>query len=87
MSFTELTEKASQSLVGWLVASIAAGVLWTIRRVFTNQKQIEMLQREIKSRDDLRQRDREDVKEVKADVKELHNDIKGLLARGGSHGR
>ena len=79
MSLSEMAEKASQSLVGWLVVTIAGGVLWTIRRVFTNQKQIELLQKEIQSRDELRTRDREDMQEVKADVKELRGDIRKLF--------
>jgi hypothetical protein len=83
MSLSEMAEKASQSLVGWLVVSIAGGVLWTIRRVFTNQKQIELLQKEIQSRDELRTRDREDLKEVKSDVKELRGEIRNIFQNHG----
>ena len=80
-----MVDKASQSLAGWVVITVAGGFLWVIRRVFTNQKQIELLQTELNNREALRQRDREDLQEVKGDVKELRSDIKGLLQnhRGG----
>jgi hypothetical protein len=80
-----MVDKASQSLAGWIVVTIGGGFLWVIRRVFTNQKQIELLQKELNTREEMRQRDREDLQEVKGDVKELRADIKGLLQnhRGG----
>lgn len=47
-----------------IVASVAGGVAWLIRRVLTNEKQIAILQAEL-------QRGREDMREVKGDVKKL----------------
>jgi len=79
MSFSEAVDKAGQSLIGWAVITIAGGLFWLIRRVFTNQKQIELMQQEAKARDQLRQRDREDLHEVKADVKEMSRDMKRLF--------
>lgn len=64
MSIAETLEKVTHSAASWFVVSLMGGVLWLIRRVFTNQQQIEMLQQSIA-------RDREDFKEVKADVKKL----------------
>lgn len=53
------------------VTSTGAGVMWLIRRVITNQKQIEMLQSEIRHRDELRQADRELLLDARADIKRL----------------
>lgn len=85
MSFSDMIEKASQNLLGWVFISVAGGFVWVVRRVFTNQKQIEMLQKEIESRDALRKRDREDLHEVKTDVKELGRDIKRLFQTHGGN--
>lgn len=71
MSVKDYLAGATENVVAWAVTATAGGVVWLIRRVFTNQKQIELLQQELKSRDDMRQRDRDDLKEVKSDVKEL----------------
>lgn len=81
MTFERISEIASD-LTGWVVTSIAAGGVWIIRRVLTNQKQIEMLQAEIKHRDQIRVQDREDLQDIKTDVKELRNDIKSLFQKG-----
>ena len=71
MSAKDVLASATDNVVAWAVAATGGGVVWLIRRVFTNQKQIELLQQELKSREDMRQRDRDDLKEVKADVKEM----------------
>lgn len=41
-------------LVYYLVVSAISGTIYLIRRVFTNQKQIELLRREIESREEKR---------------------------------
>lgn len=64
MSASEVIEKVAQSATSWLVVSLFGGIAWLVRLVFTNQKQIELLQQSI-------ERDRADVKELKADMKEL----------------
>lgn len=75
-------EQAASNLTGWVVTSTAAGLVWLIRRVFTNQKQIEMLQSEIRHRDDLRKQDRAMLQETRDDVKELRKEIRDLFHRG-----
>lgn len=64
MKINEFLPNVSQSAASWLVVTLLGGILWLIRRVFTNQKQIELLQHSI-------ERDREDLIEVRQDVKEL----------------
>jgi hypothetical protein len=79
----EIFDDATSSAVSWAVVAIGGGFVWLIRRVFTNQKQIELLQRDLKLREETRQRDREDLQEVKADVKELGRDIRRIFETHG----
>lgn len=60
-----------------LLGAIASGVWWLIRRVFTNQQQIELLTKEIAHRDQLRAEDREDMREVKAGVTRIEDVLLG----------
>lgn len=69
------------SLLVAAVTSIGGGVLWLVRRVLTNQKQIEMLQAEIRHRDEMRKADRDAVKEIKDDVKAMRAEISDLFRR------
>lgn len=47
-----------------LTAALVPGIGWLIRRVLTNEKQIALLERDL-------QRGREDIKEMKNDIKQL----------------
>lgn len=62
-------------LVGAVISSIFAGITWAIRRTLTNEKQIALLQNEIRERDVRRQEDREIMQEIKSDLKEVKRDI------------
>jgi hypothetical protein len=66
------------SIVSTIVATVVGAVAWLIRRVLTNQRQIELLEREIKHRDELRQADRAALSEVRDDVKEIRKAIMGV---------
>ena len=68
-------------IVGGLISSIFAGITWLVRRVLTNEKQIALLQQEIKDRDIRRQEDREIMQEIKSDMKEVKRDIIELYKR------
>ncbi len=68
-------------LITGAITGCAAGFAWLVRRVLTNQRQIELLQSEISHRDRLRHEDREAVKEVRDDVKALRKDIADMIAR------
>ncbi|WP_412550525.1 hypothetical protein [Shimia sp. MIT910701] len=85
MNLAEIAEKASQNAVGWAVVSFLGGIVWVVRRIFTNQKQIELLQTELGAREEMRQRDRADLQEVKGDVKELRSDIRSLFQNNGEN--
>lgn len=62
-------------IIGGAIAAIFSGISWLIRRVLTNEKQIALLQAEIKSRDKRREEDREIMAEIKEDLKEIRRDI------------
>ena len=68
-------------IIGSAVAAIFSGITWLIRRVLTNEKQIALLQSEIRSRDERRQEDREIMNEIKSDLKEVKRDIIELYKR------
>lgn len=68
-------------IIGSAVAAIFSGITWLIRRVLTNEKQIALLQSEIRSRDERRKEDREIMNEIKSDLKEMKRDIIDLYKR------
>lgn len=65
----------------WLVISVAAavsgGVMWLVRRVLTNQKQIALLEAEMATRAKLREEDRERM----AKIEKQNTQILGVLLR------
>lgn len=77
MSLNEKLEQVGTSVATYIVVSIAGATAWVIRRVLTNQKQIEMLQREIHHRDQQRTEDRALLGETRDDVKEIRRMIMG----------
>lgn len=68
-------------LIGSAISAIFAGITWAIRRILTNEKQIALLQSEIRERDVRRQEDREIMQEIKSDLKEVKRDIIELYKR------
>lgn len=68
-------------IIGGVVSSVFAGITWLVRRVLTNEKQIALLQHEIRDRDIRRQEDREIMQEIKTDLKEVKRDIIELYKR------
>lgn len=65
----------------WVVTSLAAaisgGVMWLVRRVLTNQKQIALLEAEMATRAKLREEDRERM----AKIEKQNTQILGVLLR------
>jgi hypothetical protein len=68
-------------VVGGFVAAVFSGISWLIRRVLTNEKQIALMQAEIRDRDIRRQEDREIMNEIKSDLKEVKRDVIDLYKR------
>jgi len=67
MSFFDRLEQASSGLIVAALAGIVSGIGWLVRRVFTNQKQIELTQMEIRHRDKERSADRAVIEEIRTD--------------------
>lgn len=81
--WAETVEKAVQSLATYVVVTMAAGFVWLVRRIFTNQKQLEIMRTEFQAREEMRQRDREDMLELKGDVKALRKDVMSMFQNHG----
>jgi hypothetical protein len=69
--------KYVEEFLTYIVVAAAGGVVWLFRTVFTNQKQIAMLQEDIKSRDKRRDDDREILLELKSELKNETKEIRG----------
>lgn len=54
-----------------VVGAVAAGVAWLVRRVLTNEAEIALLKQHLKSRDELRDEDREALGDVRDSVKRI----------------
>lgn len=54
-----------------VASALAAGAWWLIRQVFTNQQMIEILQRDLAHRDQLRAEDRERMANVEAGIERI----------------
>lgn len=65
-------------IVGSAIAAVFSGITWLVRRVLTNEKQIALLQKEIEDRDNRRSEDREIMRDIQADLKEVKRDILDL---------
>jgi hypothetical protein len=65
-------------IMGGAVAAVFSSGTWLVRRVLTNEKQIALLQTEIRSRDKRREEDRDIMKDIQTDLKEVKRDILDL---------
>lgn len=63
--------EAIDSAMTWLVVTVLGGAVWLIRRVFTNQKQIEMLQADLRHREKQRDEDRERIEKIERGVERI----------------
>lgn len=62
-------------IVAAVVTTLAGAITWLVRTVLTNQAQLAMLQKEIENRDKRREEDREILKELQTDVRQVKRDI------------
>lgn len=68
-------------IIGGTIAAVFSGISWLVRRVLTNEKQIALLQTEIISRDERRNEDREIMRDIQSDMKEVKRDILDLYKK------
>ena len=59
----------------YVAAGLVGGITWLIRTVFTNQKKLIKLETEIDEREKAAQRGREDVRELKTDIKDMNTHL------------
>lgn len=81
MSLIERIEQASTGLAVTGITGVASGCVWLVRRIFTNQNQIEMLQRSLEDRDRQRDEDREALADVRIDVREIRDEMRAIRFR------
>jgi uncharacterized membrane protein (DUF106 family) len=79
MSLSERIEQATSHFTAWAIAAVGGFIVWLVRRVFTNQQEIELLKQNLQQRDRLREEDREALLEVKEDVKEMRKDQQQIM--------
>jgi hypothetical protein len=65
-------------IVSGIVATVFSAMTWLVRTVLTNQKQLQLLQAEIHTREERREEDRQAMKEIRDDIKEIKRDILDL---------
>ena len=68
-------------IIGSTIAAIFSAGTWLVRRVLTNERQIALLQTEIVSRDERRNEDREIMRDIQTDLKEVRRDILDIYKR------
>jgi hypothetical protein len=68
-------EQWLDKLIAGAVAAVFGAIGWLVRTVLTNNRKIEMLQLEIKNRDQRRDEDRKTVEEIKQEMKDLRKEL------------
>lgn len=71
----ERVEQATANLAVYIITAMGAGLLWLIRTVLTNQKQIALLETEIRHRSQQRDEDREALADVRDSVKRIETKL------------
>lgn len=71
----ESIEKVGTNVTTAIVVSVGGGIMWVIRTLLTNRRQIEMLQREMEHRDRNRAEDRETLGVVRDAVVRLESHV------------
>lgn len=64
---------AGYNIAHWIVAALATAIGVLVRKVFTAEKKIELLEQHLVARDKQREEDREALVELRDDVKEIRS--------------
>ena len=75
------SENLITSLFVSCIVSVGSAVIWLVRRVFTNQKQLELLQQEMAHREKSREEDRQLIRDTRNDVTEIGRRIDDWISR------
>jgi hypothetical protein len=68
-------------VIASIITAVVSGIAWAVRKILTNEKQIQMMHNEIRQRDIRRQEDREIMNEIKTDLKEVKRDVVELYKK------
>lgn len=75
MGFWDAFRDRFEDLIFWaitsLAAAIAAGVLWFVRIVFTNQAEIRLMTQHLQNRDEQRKEDRERLSKIETSIQNV----------------
>ena len=79
MSLSERVEQITSHFWAYAIAAVGGFIVWLVRRIFTNQQEIELLKQNLAQRDVMRNEDREALHEVKQDIQEVRQDVKQIV--------
>lgn len=79
MSLGESLEKVGANITTAVVLGFGTAIAWVVRNILTNGRRLELLEREMKHREQLRELDRKALQDVHDGVKRLE----GRIINGG----
>lgn len=59
----------------WIIGAVLGGIGWLVRRVLTNERQIALLEADLRHRDQLRAEDRAALASIRDDLHELRDAV------------
>lgn len=77
VSWIDRAEQAITNIGTAVIMTIGGACMWMVRTLLTNQRQIALLETEIRHRDRLRAEDREAIGEVRDSVKRIESVLLG----------
>lgn len=75
MGLPDQIDNAVQSFTTWAIVTCGGGVMWLIRRVLTNQRQIEILEAEFTRRDEWYKQDASRRDQQRTEDRDMVRDI------------
>lgn len=68
-------------VIASIITAVVSAIAWAVRKILTNEKQIQLMHNEIRERDIRRQEDREIMNEIKTDLKEVKQEVVELYKK------
>jgi len=68
-------------VIASIITVVVSAIGWAVRKILTNEKQIQLMHNEIRERDIRRQEDREIMNEIKTDLKEVKLEVVELYKK------
>lgn len=64
----------------WIIGAVLGGIGWLVRRVLTNERQIALLEADLRNRDRQRSEDRETLAGVRDDLRRVRDQLTEILS-------